>query len=171
MDSPSDLDVEEASRAIMVRLSEAWERGDGVASLSSVDAQYVSAPGERVDGRKSIAQSHQRVFDTLFKNSRLGHQYPLSIRGIAPDVVLIEATGSVLFPGAMGRNIAPHRVRTLVLVRQGDLWRIVSFQNTPTGRFRKINFLWRYFVSRIAASRAPAPEVRKHTSKLNPQAR
>src|ERR1700689_2532594 len=109
MDSPPDLEVEEASRAIMARLSEAWERGDGVAyaSVFSEDAQYVSAPGERVYGRKSIAQSHQRVFDTIFKNSRLGREYPLSFRRIAPDVVLVEATGSVLFPGEMERNVAP----------------------------------------------------------------
>jgi uncharacterized protein (TIGR02246 family) len=173
MDSPPDLEVEEASRAIMARLSEAWERGDGVAyaSVFSEDAQYVSAPGERVYGRKSIAQSHQRVFGTIFKNSRLGREYPLSFRRIAPDVVLVEATGSVLFPGEMERNVAPNGFITLVLVRQGDVWQIVSFQNTPTGRFRKTNFIWRYFVSRIAASRAHAPEAPKHTSKLDPQAR
>lgn len=173
MDFQSDFEVEQAACALMARLSEAWERGDGAAyaSVFSEDAQYVSAPGERVYGRKAIAESHQRVFDTIFKDSKLGREYPISFRRIAPDVVLVEATGSVLFPGEIERNIAPNGLMTLVLARQGDVWRIVSFQNTPTGRFRKVNFIWRYFVSRIAASRTHTPQAPKHTSKLDPQAR
>jgi uncharacterized protein (TIGR02246 family) len=139
-------------RDVMVRLCEAWERGDGeaYAALFSEDAQYVTAPGERLQGRKSIAQSHQKIFDTLFKDTKLGRNYPNTLRPITSDVVLVESAGSVLFPGETESKISPNGLMTLVVTRQADAWRIISFQNTPTGRLRNVRFMWRYLLSRLS---------------------
>lgn len=136
---------------VVLRLCEAWERGDGeaYAALFSEDAQYVSAPGERVYGRKAIASSHQQIFDTIFKGSKLGRNYPSKIRTVTPDVVLVESAGSVLFPGERESEIEPNGLLTLVLARQQGIWRIVSFQNTPTGRFRGMRFVTRFFLSQM----------------------
>jgi uncharacterized protein (TIGR02246 family) len=151
MSAISELPAEDAVRAVMARLREAWERGDGqaYASLFSEDAQYVTAPGERMRGRKSIANSHQEIFNTFFKETKLGQGYPSSLRRITPDVVLVESAGSVLFPGESESKVAPNGLMTLVVVRQDNAWRIVSFQNTPTGKWRKARFLWRYLLSRL----------------------
>lgn len=152
MSTISDPQVEHAVREVLLRLSEAWERGDGkaYASLFSDDAQYVNALGERVHGKTAIAATHQKIFDTFFKGTKLGRKYPSHIRRITPDVVLVESSGSVLFPGENENNIAPNGLLTLVVARQGDEWRIVSFHNTPTGRFRKIRFIGRFVRSRFS---------------------
>src|SRR5580698_7171185 len=136
MSAIAELPAEDAVRAVMARLREAWERGDGqaYASLFSEDAQYVTAPGERMRGRKSIADSHQEIFNTFFKETKLGQGYPSSLRQITPDVVLVESAGSVLFPGESESKVAPNGLMTLVVARQDNAWRIVSFQNTPTGK-------------------------------------
>jgi uncharacterized protein (TIGR02246 family) len=155
MSGKSEFEQENAVRDVMARLCEAWERGDGAAyaALFSDDAQYVTAPGERLHGRKSIAQSHQQIFDTIFKDTKLGRRYPNMLRAITPDVVLVESAGSVLFPGETESKITPNGLMTLVLARQADAWRIVSFQNTPTGRLRNVRFMLRYFFSRVSVFR------------------
>ncbi len=150
--------TEDAVRGLLLRLRDAWERGDAeaYASVFSEDAQYVNAPGERVYGKKAIAESHQKIFDTFFKGTKLGRNYPSQFRQIATDVVLVESAGSVLFPGEIEQNIPPNGLLTLVVARQDDQWRIVSFQNTPTGRWRSAKFIGRYFRSRIFGSHAAA---------------
>ena len=151
-------DISEAENAVidlMDRMAQAWEQGDGEAygALFSNDAQYVTAPGERLHGRKAIAQSHQHVFDTFFKGTRLGRDYPLRFRALDPEVVLVEASGSVLFPGERETGVPPNGLMTLVIKKEAGGWCIVSFQNTPRGRLRTIRFLWRYLVSRLSAFR------------------
>jgi uncharacterized protein (TIGR02246 family) len=156
MSTKSELQPQDAVRNVMVRLCEAWERGDSeaYAALFSEDAQYVTAPGERLNGRKSIAQSHQEIFNTLFRDTKLGRNYPNTLRPITPDVVLVESAGSVLFPGETESKISPNGLMTLVVARQADAWRIVSFQNTPTGRLRNLRFIGRYLRSRLSVFRA-----------------
>ena len=152
MSTISEARAEDAVREVLIRLRDAWDRGDGeaYASVFSDDAQYVNALGERVHGRKSIAETHQKIFDTFFKGTKLGRNYPSNIRRITSDVVLVESSGSVLFPGENENNVAPNGLLTLVVARQGDGWRIVSFHNTPTGRFRKVRFIGRFVLSRLS---------------------
>jgi uncharacterized protein (TIGR02246 family) len=150
----TELQAEQAVQDLLLKLREAWDRGDGeaYAAVFSDDAQYVNAPGERVYGRKAIAESHQHVFDTIFKGSKLGRNYPRRFRQISPDVILVESSGSVLFPGESEDRIPPNGLLTMVIARHNDAWRIVSFQNTPTGRMRKVKFIGRYLRSRFARS-------------------
>ena len=139
--------------ALLARMADSWARGDGKAygELFCEDAQYVEAPGRRVRGRAAIAQSHQRIFDSFFRQTRIATETPADIRQIARDVVLIESSGAVLFPGEDERRIAPNGLMTMVARRDEQGWRIVSFQNTPTGRFRSARFIARYFLSRLQA--------------------
>jgi uncharacterized protein (TIGR02246 family) len=164
MSTKSELQSEEAVRDVMVRLREAWERGDGqaYAALFSEDAQYVTAPGKRLHGRKSIAQSHQEIFNRFFKDTKLGRSYPNTLRPITSDVVLVESAGSVLFPGETESEISLNGLTTFVLARQANAWRIVSFQNTPTGRHRSVRFIWRYLRSRLSVFRAEWSRGHRH---------
>ena len=152
---------ESAVRELMHRMADGWENGDAneFASVFSDDAQYVNAPGQRIHGRKAIAESHRRVFDTFFKGTRLGRGYPARIYAVAPDVILVESCGSVLFPGEKEENVPPNGLITLVCAKGSDGWRIVSFQNTPTGATRVLKFILRYLRSRLR-SRAEDPGSR-----------
>jgi uncharacterized protein (TIGR02246 family) len=159
----SEPQAEDAVRDVLIRVREAWEHGDGeaYASLFSHDAQFVTATGKRMHGRKSIAKESQEILNTFFKGSKLGRSYshPDNLRFITPDVVLVETAGSVLFPGETEDMVAPNGVMTIVVARQDDAWRIVSFHNTPTRRWHKVRLIWRYLLSRVSASRAVASKA------------
>jgi uncharacterized protein (TIGR02246 family) len=152
----SEREAEYAVRDVLIRVCDAWEHGDAeaYASFFSEDAQFVTATGKRMLGRKSIAKESQEILNTLFKGSKLGRRYshPDRLRFIASDVVLVETAGAVLFPGETEDKVAPNGVMTFVVARQDDAWRIVSFHNTPTGRWHKVRLIWRYLLSRISAS-------------------
>ena len=141
--------------ALLKRLSDAWARGDGKAygNLFCDDAQYVEAPGRRVRGRAAIAQSHQRIFDSFFKGTRVATPAPPVIRQIAADVVLVESSGTVIFAGEDETSVPPNGLMTMVIKRHAEGWCIVSFQNTPTGRLRSLRFITRYLASRLRRGR------------------
>jgi uncharacterized protein (TIGR02246 family) len=137
--------------ALLAGLADSWARGDAKAygELFSEDAQYVEAPGRRVRGRAAIAQSHQHIFDTFFRHTRISGRTPAVIRQVVPEVVLIESSGAVLFAGEDEKRVPPNGIMTMVAKRGEQGWRIVSFQNTPTGRFRSLRFVARYFLARL----------------------
>jgi hypothetical protein len=55
----------------------------------------------------------------------------------------------VLFAGEDETKIEPNGLLTMVIKRHGEGWCIVSLQNTPTGRFRTLRFVARFFASRL----------------------
>jgi uncharacterized protein (TIGR02246 family) len=136
---------------LLAQLADAWAHGDGQAygRLFFEDAQYVEAPGRRVRGAAAIARSHQQIFDGIFRNTRVASTTPPIIRQIAEDVVLVESSGAVLFAGESETQVPPNGLITMVIERRAGAWRIVSFQNTPTGRFRTLLFIARYILSRF----------------------
>jgi len=156
--------AEAAVRDLLRRMREAWESGDGEAfgALFSDDARYVTAPGERLVGRKAIADSHQRIFATLLKDTHLGRGYPVDLHPLTADVVLVHATGAVLFLGETEADVAPNGLMTLVAAQRNGAWQFVSFNNTPTGRGRNIKFLWRYLLARTWPLRGEWSRARKH---------
>lgn len=157
-------DDEAAIRMLLGRMRDAWARGDGAAyaSVFSDDARYVNAPGRRSVGRQAIADSHQKIFDSFFKGTRLGTTYPVELHPVAPNVVLVHASGAVLFPGESEQRVPPNGLMTMVAVGEADSWQFASFSNTPTGRMRNARFLWRYLVSRLAMFRAEARKAKAH---------
>jgi uncharacterized protein (TIGR02246 family) len=155
---PAPEPVQGQIEALLARLSEAWARGDGTAYglLFCEDAQYVEAPGRRVRGRDAIAHSHQRIFDSILKGTRVSSAMRPVIRQITPDVVLVENSGAVVFAGEDERKVPPNGLMTMVVKRGVEGWRIISFQNTPTGKFRNLRFIARYFASRLRQWRSAA---------------
>jgi uncharacterized protein (TIGR02246 family) len=159
-----DAGDDDAIRALLGVMSDAWCRGDGqeYASVFSEDATYVNAPGRRLVGRQSIAAFHQRDFDGLLKDTRLG-AYPYEIQWLTPDVALVHAAGTVLFRGENESDVSPNGLLTLVALRGGGRhWEFVSFSNTPTGKGRNMKFLLRYIRSRFAAFGEESSKARKH---------
>jgi len=157
--SPAD---ESAIRQLLLRMQQAWESGDGqgYASVFSEDARYVNAPGERLVGRQAIAESHQRIFDTFFKDTRLGSTYPLELQLLTADTVLVYGSGAVLFRGESETNVAPNGLMTLVVVKRNAEWQCASFCNTPSGALRNLRFFWRYFLSKLRQFRAEWSKAR-----------
>ena len=159
--SPED---EAAITGLLDCMREAWECSDGAsyASMFSDDVRYVSATGVRTVGREEIASSHQRIFDSFFAGTRLGSSYPVELQSVAPGVVLVHASGAVLFPGEREQRVAPNGLLTMVAVAGDGGWRVASFANTPTGNARTARFVLRYLRSRFSAFRAEASKARAH---------
>jgi uncharacterized protein (TIGR02246 family) len=138
-------------QSVLERMRAAWGAGDAVAYADnfSEDAQYVEAPGRRVHGRRAIAESHQRIFDTVFRKTRVSGRGEPIIWPISPQVALVEASGAVVFPGEDPAKVPANGLMTLIVRREGDAWKIISFQNTPTGRFRMLRMVLRILWSRL----------------------
>jgi uncharacterized protein (TIGR02246 family) len=149
---------------LLAQMRTAWEQGDGQAYGASFteDAHYVNAPGQRVIGAAAIAATHQHVFETFFKNTHLGSQYDNEIQPIAPGVVLIHSSGSVLFPGETESKVAPNGLMTMLVVKRDGAWKIASFTNTQTDKARNAKFLWRYAKSRTHPFTAEWSKARRH---------
>jgi uncharacterized protein (TIGR02246 family) len=152
------------SRQSAVALREAWERGDGAAygSLFTDDARYVSPTGTRTVGREQIAASHQQIFDSFFAGARLGSSFPFELQPVAPGLVLIHASGAVLFPGEHEQAVAPNGLLTMVALVTDDGWKIASFANTPTGQARSARFVLRYLRSRLRAFQIESAKATAH---------
>ena len=142
-----------AIRGLLAELGEAWARGDGAGygAVFTEDARYVTAPGNRLIGRQAIADGHDKIFRTIFRDTRLGRNYPVELQPIAPGVVLVHGCGSVLFRGEDERRVPPNGLLTMVAIRQDDGdWRFAAFHNTPTGTARGLRFLGRFLRSRLS---------------------
>lgn len=148
----SDLTAEDerAIADLLQRLADGWKEGDGDAFAEpfAENADYVVATGDRLDGRREIADVHRRLFDGIFDGTRLWDR-PGEMRYLAPDVVLIRSEGAVLFPGEADGSVESNGLTTTICTRHDGEWRIDSFQNTPTGKLRTPRFLWRYLVSQV----------------------
>ncbi|WAL66459.1 SgcJ/EcaC family oxidoreductase [Amycolatopsis cynarae] len=126
---------ETALRELLQTMEDAWARGDGAdyAAAFTDDARYVTQSGMRLIGRRAIAESHQKLFESDFRGTRLGVA-PMESQPVAPNVVLLHGSGTVLFPGENAPRIRPIGLLTVVAVNDGDAWRFASFSNTPTVR-------------------------------------
>jgi uncharacterized protein (TIGR02246 family) len=144
---------EQAVRRVLEQMGAAWVAGDAdaYAELFAPDAHYVTAPGARDIGREAIRETHRKIFATIFRGTRLGSGYPVKLQPVRDGIVLVHSSGAVLFPGEDERRVPPNGLLTMLVVREGDVWRVAAFANTPTGRARSVRFLWRYLASRPAA--------------------
>ena len=104
----SELEVDPAVSDLLVRLRAAWDCGDGeaYASVFSDDAQYVTAPGEHCTDEKRLPTRIRKSSIQSSKEPRWAVA-TRRVRQITSDVVLVEATGSVLFPGEREEKVAP----------------------------------------------------------------
>jgi uncharacterized protein (TIGR02246 family) len=138
----ADLATEDqvAIHELLRTMTDAWARGDGAgyAAVCSDDARYVTASGLRIVGRQAIAESHQRVFDSALRGTRLGVDDPVELQPVAPNVVLVHASGTVRFPSGNEQLLRTTGMLTMVAVKDSDAWQFVSFSNTPVERARAL---------------------------------
>jgi uncharacterized protein (TIGR02246 family) len=122
---------EAAIRKIVTRLQEGWNAGDGKAFAApfAVDADYVVVNGMRIKGRNAIEAGHQRIFDTVYKNSNNTASVQ-SVRFLRDDVAVahVEWHLKTSQDGAAREGKA---MNTLFLTRESGQWSIAAFHNTP----------------------------------------
>lgn len=121
---------EQALHKIVEQLESAWNRGDSVTwtNLFAEDADFVHILGGHFTGHTAIERGHRTIFDTIYKGST--NKFVVEkVRFVGNQVaiVFVFATLKLTTPGMPPQmNARP----TLVMERQGDAWKIVTFQNT-----------------------------------------
>ena len=128
MESMPDNDA--IAREILQKLENAWNEGSGAkfAAPFTADADFVDIRGDRHRGAEPIAAGHDAVLQSIYRGSHV--RYTLAqARSLGNDVILVHSTGDLDAPTGplAGKSRA---VQSLVLVREGDAWKIASFHNT-----------------------------------------
>lgn len=128
-------------QAVVRRLETAWTTGNGEAwgREFADDADFTVWFGMRVKGREAIALSHQRIFDTIYKNTRV-EMHIAGIHFITADVALVDIDAWVTNKGEE-RGAQDAEVHPLIVMARSDTgWAIEAFQNTPNyGPTRIVN--------------------------------
>ena len=112
---------DQAIRALLVKMYEAWAMGNGsaYAACFTEDSDYVTFNGIRLRGRRENAELHDALFRGVLKGRRIAATVE-SLASLSDDVALVHTL-------ATGRKKSR---QTYVVVRREEGWRIRSFQNT-----------------------------------------
>jgi len=111
-------------------LEEAWNAADGArfARPFAEDADFVNIRGEHLRTREVIAKGHQAIFNTIYAGSVVRYRVT-RVRAIASAVLVAHVTATLKAP--TGPLAGEHSsLFTLVLVQDGNAWRIAAFHNT-----------------------------------------
>ena len=121
--------IENKVTGMVAELEAAWNAADGsrFAAPFAEDADFIHVLGGRGRGRASIADAHSRLFETIYRDSRVSFRLD-SQRTIGPTVVaLLEQKLSFQLDGrSQSMTCRP----TLVLERSDDALAIVLMHNT-----------------------------------------
>jgi uncharacterized protein (TIGR02246 family) len=130
--SPAASSIEEIKlRALLARMSDAWERGDGDSYISafSDDADYVVFDGTHLHGKQDIAAAHAPLWTNALKGAQL-LTIGLTIRFVTPDVALLHSRGAVQKWYERRPAKSAVSVQSMVAVRSNGAWQITAFYNT-----------------------------------------
>lgn len=126
---------ESAMRDAVKQLETGWNTKSGAtfAKPFAEDADYVVINGNYIKGRAVIESQHQRIFDTIFKDTTLSLTVQ-QIRFLRPDVAVVHVKGQRTSPV---KELTQDAMLTLFMTKEKPGWTIAAFQNTaiaPPGR-------------------------------------
>lgn len=126
-------DDETAIRANVEQMENGWNKKSGVefAKPFAEDSDYVVINGFHIKGRTANAENHQRIFDTIFKNTNLTLEVE-RIRFPRPDVAVVHVLGQRNSTQKTDppQTAATDARMTMVMLKNNGRWEITAFQNT-----------------------------------------
>ena len=119
---------ETAMRESVKQMETGWNTKSGAlfAKPFAEDADYVVINGNYIKGRAAIEAGHQRIFDTIYKDTTLTLTVK-QIRFLRPDVAVVHVNGQRVGPT---KDVVNDAMITIVMTKQKDGWLIAAFQNT-----------------------------------------
>jgi uncharacterized protein (TIGR02246 family) len=137
---------EQAVAGLYRELMDGWNRGSGAdfAATLTPDVEFIGFDGTWFHGREAVEKSHQSLFDTHLKGTRLIGKV-VAIRFLAPDVAVMHAQGNTILRGKSVPSPSRESLQTLVAVKREGAWRLAAFQNTrirPMGQSLPNVLLW-----------------------------
>ena len=127
---------EAAIRENVRQLEAGWNAKSGAqfAQPFAADADYVVINGMYIKGREAIEQGHQRIFDTIYRESTLSLSVK-QVRMLRSDVAVVHVTGSNKY-ARDGEAHTSEAIITLVMTKESGAWKIAAFQNTQVAAQR-----------------------------------
>ena len=119
---------EAAMRESVKQLETGWNTKSGAvfAKPFAEDADYVVINGMYFKGRADIQAAHQRIFDTIFKDTKISLTVK-QIRFLRSDVAVVHVNGHRDGPT---KELTGDAILTLVMTKEQQGWTIAAFQNT-----------------------------------------
>jgi len=119
---------ETAIREAVQQMEDGWNKKSGslFATPFAEDADYVVINGMHIKGRQIIESAHQRIFDTIYKDTKVKLAVK-QMRFLRPDVAVVHVNGHRDGPTT---DLVGDAILTLVITREKQVWKIVAFQNT-----------------------------------------
>ena len=119
---------EAALRENVKALETGWNTKSGAAFAKpfAEDADYVVINGMYIKGRPAIEAGHQRIFDTVYKDTTINLTVK-QIRFLRPDVAVVHVTGKRVGPT---KELENNVILTLMMTKEKQGWTIAAFQNT-----------------------------------------
>lgn len=119
---------EAAMRENVKQMETGWNTKSGAlfAKPFAEDADYVVINGMYIKGHEVIETNHQRIFDTIFKDTTITLTVK-QIRFLRPDVAVVHVSGQRVGPT---RELTEDAMITVVMTKEKQGWVIAAFQNT-----------------------------------------
>lgn len=123
---------EAAMRESVKQMETGWNTKSGAlfAKPFAEDADYVVINGMYFKGRAAIESAHQRIFDTVFKDTKITLTVK-QIRFLRDDVAVVHVSGHRDGPTD---ELKQDAMLTLVMTKEKHGWLIAAFQNTQITR-------------------------------------
>ena len=119
---------EAALRDAVKQMENGWNTKSGAtfAKPFAEDADYVVINGNHLKGRAMIESGHQRIFDTIYKDTNITLTVK-QIRFLRADVAVVHVDGRRTGPT---KEVAQDAMLTLMMTKEKQGWVIAAFQNT-----------------------------------------
>jgi len=119
---------EAAMRESVKQMESGWNTKSGAlfAKPFAEDADYVVINGIYIKGRATIEGAHQRIFDTIYKDTNITLTVK-QVRFLRPDVAVVHVTGHREGPA---KELTQEAMLTLMMTKEKHGWVIAAFQNT-----------------------------------------
>lgn len=122
--------MENELRELVAHLEESWNRYDSeaYATVFAEDADFIHILGAHYIGRESVDTAHRRIWDTIYKGSRVKMEVE-KIRQLGNDTAIVFTHAALeFFQG--GEKVTMKSRPTLIVQRNNGRWEIAAFQNT-----------------------------------------
>lgn len=119
---------EAAIRENVKHMETGWNTKSGAlfAKPFAEDADYVVINGMYIKGRSVIETAHQRIFDTIYKDTTINLAVK-QIRFLRPDVAVVHVNARRNGPT---KELTTEALLTLFMTKEKAGWTIAAFQNT-----------------------------------------
>jgi uncharacterized protein (TIGR02246 family) len=126
----SDAADEHAIRAILRRMIEAWNAGDGTAFAAPFtdEVDFVVWEGTHLEGRQELAGFTQQIFDTVVKGSRLEGEVKF-VRFLSPALAVMHSVVRTTLRGQTKPSPSRDSMELIVVTKRDGQWRGQSLMN------------------------------------------